>query len=649
MVEQGTTMKSFKTFRLDTANHLLWRNGDRVPVPPKNYDVLAYLVDRAGQVVTQDELLEALWPETYVNPEVLRKYILEIRKTLGDRPDKPEFIETLPKRGYRFVAPVTEENGTRPQHLPAPVVVKDEPADVIAATELVTEEKVPQETISANLVATSRSRHAWRLAAISFLAILVVATAGNYLLRSRNRTPVASPDSRSIVVLPFVDMSPGRNQDYFSDGLSEQLIHDLARVSGLKVVGRSSAFQFKNKNEDVREIASKLGVANVLEGSVRREGNRVRITAELIKAQDGFQLWSQTYDRKINDIFAVQDDIARAATDALQVKLLGTNGQPVPSTVASANPEAYEAYLQGRYFMGQGHSKEALTKALAYADEAIKLDEKYAPAWALRAAVQGRMAGFSLIDINEGSQKARDDAKRAIELDPNSAPGYLALARIQNDYDWNWEAAKISLSKAADLEPGSPDVLRHRGYIFRETGNLDEAIKLNEQAIALDPLRIDFHLGQGYAFYLAGRYREAEAELQKALELNPKAPFAHLTMGEILINMGKPQQALAEVEKEPSEWGRLTGLAWAYHALGREQESNAALNELIARHDIDSAYQIAQVYAFRGEFDKSFEWLERGYKQRDGGMTDVKIDPMLKPLQRDPRYAELLKKMRLPL
>ena len=648
MVEQGTTMKSFKTFRLDTANHLLWRNGDRVPVPPKNYDVLAYLVDRAGQVVTQDEILEALWPETYVNPEVLRKYILEIRKTLGDRPDKPEFIETLPKRGYRFVAPVIEENGAASQHLPASVAVKDEAAAVPAANEPVTLESVPQGAISAKLEAPSRGRDVWKPAIVVVVVILFVGIASNYLLRSRNRIRATSPDSRSIAVLPFADLSPARNQDYFSDGLSEQLIHDLARVSGLKVVGRSSAFQFKNKNEDVREIGRKLGVANVLEGSVRREGNRVRITAELIKAQDGFQLWSQTYDRKINDIFAVQDDIARAATEALQVKLLGTNGQPVPSTVASANPEAYEAYLQGRYFLGQGHSKEALTKALAYADEAIKLDASYAPALALRAAVQGRMAGFSLVDLNEGSQKAREDARRAIELDPNSAPGYLALARIQNDYDWDWEAAKISLSKAGELEPGSPDVLRHRGYIFRETGNLDEAIKLNEQAIALDPLRIDFHLGQGYTLYLAGRYREAEAELQKALELNPKAPFAHLTLGEILLHKRKPQQALAEMEKEPSEWGRLTGLAWAYHALGREQESNVALDELIAKHDIDSAYQIAQVYAFRGEFDKSFEWLERGYKQRDGGMTDVKIDPMLKPLQGDPRYAELLRKMRLP-
>src|SRR5262249_13851273 len=251
MVEQGTTMKSFRTFRLDTANHLLWRDGDRVPVPPKNYDVLAYLVERAGQVVTQDEILEALWPETYVNPEVLRKYILEIRKTLGDRPDKPEFIETLPKRGYRFVAPVVEENGAGPQHLPASDVVRNEAAAVPAANELLTKENVPQETVSAKLEAYSRSRDVWKPAAALVVVILVVGIASKYMLRSRNRTTVASPDSRSIAVLPFADMSPNKNQDYFSDGLSEQLIHDLARVSGLKVVGRSSAFQFKNKNEDV--------------------------------------------------------------------------------------------------------------------------------------------------------------------------------------------------------------------------------------------------------------------------------------------------------------------------------------------------------------------------------------------------------------
>lgn len=641
-------MKSFKTFRLDTANHLLWRNGDRVPVPPKGFDVLAYLVDRAGQVVTQDEILEALWPETYVNPEVLRKYILEIRKTLGDRPDKPEFIETLPKRGYRFVAPVVEVNGTGSQQLPVSVAVEDDAPAVSVASELVTEENVPQETITAKHVAASRRRDAWELVAISFLAIVVVGIAGNYLLRSRNRTNAAPADSRSIAVMPFADLSPAKNQDYFSDGLSEQLIHNLAKVSGLKVVGRSSSFQFKGKNEDLREVGRKLGVANVLEGSVQREGNRMRITAELIKVDDGFQLWSQTYDRKVNDIFAVQDEIARAATAALQLKLLGSNGQPIPSTFPSANPEAYESYLQGRYFMVRGTGKEDLAKALTYTDTAITLDRTYAPAWALRASVQNRMAEIGLTDVTEGFRKARNDAERAIALDPNSASGYLALARTQILYDWDWDAANTCLAKAGVLEPSNAEVYRLRSYVSRDAGDLEQAIKLQEQAVALDPLRPDFRLGLGYVLYVAGRYDKARGELQKALDLNPQAARVHFFLSKILIAQGKLQQALVEVDKEPGDWGKLTGQVLIYHALSREQDSNAALAGLIATHQNDSAYQIAQVYAFRGEFDKSFEWLDRAYQQRDPGLIQIKIDPLLKPLHHDLRYISLLNKVHLP-
>ena len=632
-------MKSFKTFRLDTANHLLWRNGDRVPVPPKNFDVLAYLVEHAGQVVTQDEILEALWPETFVNPEVLRKYILEIRKALGDRPDTPEFIETLPKRGYRFIAPVADEEVAGAQDLLLSLPIGER-----ARQEEIQHEIPPSKQEDGRLV----KRRLWALMAIALVVILIAGALGASLRRIRDRGNPLLPSKNSIAVLPFADVSPARDQEYFSDGLSEQLIHDLAKVSGLKVVGRSSAFQFKGKNEDIREVGRKLGVANILEGSVRREGNRVRITAELSKADDGFQLWSQTYDRKIGDIFAVQDEIARAATEALQVKLLGSNGEPIPSTLGSANPEAYEAYLQSKYILGQGHNKEALEKALAYADQAIKLDEKYAPAWALRAIIQNRMAGFSLIDITEGYRNARDNAERAIALDPNSAPGYLAMARIQNNYDLDWEAANSSITKAAALEPGSADTLLLRSHIARELGRFDEAVKFSEQAIALDPLRPDYHLGLGYQFYLAARYDEAQTELQKTLDLNPQATFAHASLGKILLARGKPQQALAEIDKEPSEWERLTCQVMVYHALGREQESNAAMTELIAKYQNDSAYQIAQAYAFRGETDKTLEWLERAYRQRDGGMTDIKIDPLLKGLHRDSRYIELLRKMRLP-
>jgi TolB-like protein/DNA-binding winged helix-turn-helix (wHTH) protein len=632
-------MKLFKAFRLDAANHLLWRNGDRVPITPKAFDVLSYLVEHAGRVVTQDEILEALWSETYVNSEVLRKYILEVRKALGDRPDNPEFIETLPKRGYRFVAPVMDESTAEPPDVPVP------PAIEVPATG----ENVGSPTAPSEQESTSGKHRLWKLAIILVLGVVAAAAiAGQHFRVARNRANAPSLKNTSIAVLPFADMSATKDQEYFSDGLAEQLINDLAKVSGLKVVGRSSAFQFKGKNEDLRDVGRKLGVANVLEGSVRRDGNHVRITAELIKADDGFQLWSQTYDREIKDIFSVEDEIALAATEALQLKLLEGNGQPVASNLRSTNPEAYQAYLQAEYFLGRGQSKEDLDKALAYTDAAINLDESYAPAWALRSLVQNAMAEAGLIDTTEGFRKARDDAERAIALDPTLGSAYLALARVQVFYDWDWDAANTSLTRAAELEPGSVEIFRIRSYLSRVVGNLDQAIKLYKQAVALDPLRANSYSATGYLLYVAGRYDEAQDALQKALDLNPQAPLVHLNLGKILLAEGRPLQALAEMEKEPSGWGKLTGLALAYHALGREQDSNAALAELIAKHHTFSAYQVAQVYAYRGESDKSFAWLERACEQRDPGVTEISTDPLVKNLRRDQRYIELLKRLRLP-
>jgi len=631
-------MKSFKGSRLDRANHLLWRNDERVPIAPKGFDVLAYLVEHAGQVVTQDEILEALWPETYVNPEILRKYILEIRKALGDRPNNPEFIETVPKRGYQFIAAVTDEStAERPD----------------ALTSHATEEQGTRKNDGSAIAASEREsssgkRGLWKLVIIALLAIVAAAGLGLYLLLARSGRNAPPLTDKSIAVLPFADMSPARDEEYFSDGLAEQLINDLGKVSGLKVIGRSSSFQFKDRSEDARDVGRKLAVANVLEGSVRREGNHVRITTELIKADDGFQLWSETYDREIKDIFAVQDEIALAATQALQLKLLGANGQPVAPILRSANPDAYQAYLEAKYFIGRGASKEDLDKALAYTDTAIKLDERYAPAWALRASVQNVMATVSLTDVTEGFRNARDDAERAIALDPTLASAYLALAATQISSDWEWDAANTSITKAIVLAPGSVEVLRMRSYLTRILGNLDQAIQLYEQAVALDPLRINSYSGLGYLLYAAGRYQEAQATLQKALDLNPQATYVHLTLGKILIAEGKPQQAVVQIEKEPIEWGKFTGQALAYHALDREQDSNAALAALIAKYHETAPYQIAQVYAYRGEPDEAFEWLERAYKQRDAGLPEIKTDLLVKSLRHDPRYTAFLKRMRLP-
>jgi TolB-like protein/DNA-binding winged helix-turn-helix (wHTH) protein len=643
-MEQVRGVKSFKAFRLDTVNHLLSRDGDRVPLSPKGFDVLAYLVEHGGQVMTQDEILEALWPETFVNPEVLRKYIQEIRKALKDRPDNPEFIETLPKRGYRFIAAVTDESAAEPPEL----------ATADSIEELATKEQATEPTIEAKATplaveSPSDSRAPWKLAIVLVLVVAAAAVIGAYFRPVRRGANAPLLNNRSVAVLPFADMSPAKDQEYFSDGLAEQLINDLAKVSGVKVIGRSSSFQFRGKDVDLRDVGRKLGVSNILEGSVRREDNHVRITAELIKADDGFQLWSQTYDRELKDIFAVQDEIAFATTEALQLKLLGGNGQPVSSNGLSTNPEAYQAYLQANYFIGRGRSKEDLDKALACANTAIKFDEKYAPAWAVRASVQNEMAAVELTDVTEGYRRARDDAERAIALDPTSASAYLALATDQIQHDWDWDAANTWLTKAAELEPGSAEILSVRANLSWVSGNLDQAINLREQAVALDPLRADSFLDLGYLLYMAGRYDKAQAEVRKALDLNPQAPFAHFTLGLILVFEEKSKDALAEIEKEPSEWAKLTSQVLVYHALGREHDSDAGLVDLIAKHHADSAFQIAQGYAFRGESDKSFEWLERAYQQRDPGLTTIKTDPLLKHLHQDPRYAELLKKMRLPI
>ena len=628
-------MKLFKEFRLDTTNHILWRNGERVPVAPKGFDVLAYLVEHAGRVVTQDEILDSVWSETHVNPEVLRKYILEIRRILGDRHDKPEFIETVPKRGYRFVADLMDENIAEP-----PSLVRPHDPDA-KATEMDVRSETPasdQELGKGTL---------WKVVIAPVLALVAAVGIGGFRF-AHNGVKPSSLSEPSIAVLPFADMSPTKDQEYFSDGLAEQLIHDLAKVAGLKVVARSSAFQFKGRNEDVRDVGRKLGVAHVLEGSVRRDGNHVRITAELIKTDDGFHLWSQTYDREMNDIFAVQDEIAQATTETLQPKLLGSNGQHVPVNSRTTSPEAYQAYLQAKYFSVRGLGKEDLDRALAYTDRAIKFDRQYAPAWALRASVENLMAeGGGLTSFAEGFRRARDDAERAIALDPNAASGYLAVAETQIYYDWDWESANACLTKAAALEPGSAEVFLVRSYLSRELGNLDAAIKLYKQAVDVDPLRTDSHLGLGYLLYVAGRYEEAQAEVRKALDLNPRAALAHLTLGKVLIAKGQPQQALAEVENETLEWGKLTGEVLVYHALDREQDSNAALAALIAKYGTDGAFQIAQAYSFRGETDKAFGWLERAYEQRDAGLPEMKTDPLFKNLHRDQRYTQLLKKLRL--
>ena len=330
------------------------------------------------------------------------------------------------------------------------------------------------------------------------------------------------------------------------------------------------------------------------------------------------------------------------------MKLLGGNGRLVASNLRSANPEAYQAYLEGQYFIARGRNKGDLERALSYADEAIKLDASYAPAWAQRSLVLEAMASFSLIENVEGFRRARESAEKAITLDPNLATGYLAMGLVQADHDWDWEAADNSFRRAVLLEPGSGEVLANQAYLAGSLGHHDEAIELLEEAIALDPLSAEFHLDFGYQLYFMGRYEEGLAALQRAEELNPQISSLHLTRGKILFSEGHGLEALNEMEKETGEWEKLSGEVLACYAIGRREESDHALKKLITTHQNDSAYQIAEAFAYRGEVDKAFEWLDRAYRQRDPGMLELKTGPLMSSLRHDPGYTELLKKMRLP-
>jgi TolB-like protein/Tfp pilus assembly protein PilF len=484
----------------------------------------------------------------------------------------------------------------------------------------------------------------WKWPAL--LATLLVAATivgGIWWLGHRPSAPFAPA---SIAVLPFINLSSDKEQEYFSDGLAEEILNSLAKIPGLHVAGRTSAFQFKGKNEDLRLIGQKLNVATVLEGSVRKEGPRVRISAQLIKADDGFHLWSETYDRELNDIFAVQEEIARAVAGSLKVALLGEKTATSPPR--GTNAEAYNAYLQGRYFL-ERRSQENIDRALGYFELAIKLDPGYAPAWVGLAMVHNRRAYFGYAPYAEGFRRGRAAAERALALDPNLAGASAEMGLVQMAHEWDWAGANASFKRALALEPGNATIVLRAADLSLALGHLDEGLTLNRQAVALDPLSAEAQLFLGIAALYAGRLEEAAAGFTKALELNPVYPSTRAFLGRLYLAQSHPQEALAEMDREPEPYWRFYGQALAYHALGRKKEADAALTELIAKHEGLAPFQVACVFAFRGEADRAFEWLERSYIRRDTGLVWLKTEPHLKSLERDGRWAPFLRKMRLPL
>ncbi len=488
------------------------------------------------------------------------------------------------------------------------------------------------------------SRRRLALGGLVVASILLGAGLAAFALR-RVDGPQATPPS--IAVLPFVDMSPGKDQEYFSDGIAEEVLNALAQMDGLRVSGRTSSFSFKGRADDLRAIGQKLGVATVLEGSVRKAGTRVRITAQLVKTADGFHLWSKTFDRDLSDVFAVQDEIAHAVVDALKVKLLP--GQGGPSRGATPVREAYDHYLLGRDLVRTGDGAKAV-RALSEFEKATALDPSYAQAWAGIANTLRWIEGFAVDGPNDPARRRRalEAAERAISLGPDLSDGYVARARIRRGFLLDWAGARADLERARRLGPGDASVAWVNGQMLMTMGNLPDAAAELSRAVELDPLSAQAWTTLGQVQTSSGEHERGRASLAKALEIAPQLDEARYYLYADLIVTGRAELALTEAERSQMAWIRLPGVAMAQHALGHPRESQAALDALVAAHAGDSAYQIAEVHAWRGEKDKAFEWLERARVQADTGLGWIKVDPLLASIRGDPRYGALLRKLNLP-
>jgi TolB-like protein/Tfp pilus assembly protein PilF len=445
------------------------------------------------------------------------------------------------------------------------------------------------------------------------------------------------PPPRSIAVLPFVNMSSDQEQEFFSDGLSEELLNLLAKVPGLQVASRTSAFSFKAENIDIPTVAKKLNVAYVLEGSVRKSANQVRITTQLIKAADDVHEWSETYDRVLDDIFAIQDEIGAAVVQALKVQLLGVAAPKAKET----DPQAYGLYLKARHFYRQLDS-EGLAQAEELLKQAIAIDSGYAPAWNTLGMVYSRHADIGDTPWDTGYANGRRAIERALELDPGFADAHASLGWIALVYQRDLHAAARHYRKALELQPGNGEVLSDATLLALALGRLAEAISLGEQALVRDPLNLRAHRYLAAAYNTADRPDDAEKVYRQALELSPGYISGHFHLGRALLRKGEYEAALATFEQEVHPGFKLTGQALGHHRMGNAAESDAAVAVLHADWAEEAAYQITEVHAFRGEIDVAFEWLTKAVAQKDPGIPTMKADPLLAALHDDPRWYATL-------
>ena len=602
--------------------------GKVVKLEPRLMELMLSLAARPGEVVSHQTLLDEVWPDVVVTPDSVYQAVGALRRILGDDSKDPTYIASVPRRGYRLVAPVTTLSAEAPLILDRSVGLPDQSTPEIA--------KAARPTSMRRLLVTLIAMVAAVLLAVTLRMWVHTHAAAAGVVAS----PSAAAPDRSIAVLPFLDMSETKDQEYFADGMTEAIIDLLTKIPELRVPARTSSFYFKGKAANVSDIARELKVVNILEGSVRKSGTRLRVTAQLIRADNGYHVWSETYDRSPDDIIEVQDEIAAQVAQAMQLRLLdSTKAQPR----ATPNPQAYSLLLQGRFF-GRRNNQQDRERSIDLYRRAIEIDPSYALAWAWLSTGYTVQVLSAWISPAPGYAHAREAAQRAIALDPNLADSHGALGQVLEVCDWDWAEAKKEYQRALALDPRNVRILNLSGHLAMDEGRVEDAIRLYRAATLSDPLSPGAQGGLAYSLWASGHPAEAEPVYTQLAALTQSDAPAWL--GLLMIERGE-EGGLEEIDRERNEAVRLMLLSMANHRLARQSQSDQALAELIKRYP-NSATRIAQTLAYRGEVDEAFKWAEKAYAAHDKDLLWLKVHVGLRDLPRDARFVALLRKMSLP-
>jgi TolB-like protein/DNA-binding winged helix-turn-helix (wHTH) protein/tetratricopeptide (TPR) repeat protein len=649
----------FGVFEADLKACELRKHGFRLKLAEQPFQLLAMLLERPGEVVTREELRTRLWADdTFVDfDHGLNNAVMRVREVLLDSSEHPRYVETVPRRGYRFVAPVEQA-----QVSPATAItlepIEDSSASNASLTRSSSSALVPAAVD--DLVSSRTGIRRWvtvpHIAALAFVLLTGLVVVLAFALRTNRAiaTGKTLEHSTSLVVLPLENLSGDKEQDYFADGMTDELIANLAKIRSLHVISRSTAMAYKGTRKPLSEIARELNVDAVVEGTVMRVGNRVRITAELVQVSTDHHLWADTYESQMGDVLALQNRVSSAIVNEIRINLTPEERERLARAPA-VSPEAYENYLKGVYYWNK-RSDENLAKAIGYFEQATQLDPQYALAYAGLSDCYAIISAeiFGTMPASEAAPKAKAAALRALELDPSLAQAQTSLATARFNYDWDWSGASEGFERAIGLNPSYATAYQRYSLYLIAMGRVQDSFAQIQKARELDPLSISINFSLGWRLYMARQYDRAIAQLQNTLEMDPTYELPHLVVGQAYEQKGEYAIAIPELKKavELSHGTPLmvSALAHAYARSGNRKEAESLLAELQTKSKTQyvSPYYLAIVCVGLGKNDQAMDWLEKAFADRSNGLVFLKMEPELDELRSGPRFIALQQKLGFP-